>query len=93
MKTAKFTHMKTNTQTQKDVDFLYSQLSERFNNVTTFKPIKVEKNKITAQQLVTVINAKTNEIAVGVFTYDKDTESDSAKWTRTAKYKGKFYEF
>lgn len=78
-----------NTTEQTIIDFLYSQLKERFNNVSTFKPIKVNESKTTNW-----LNAfSMRDITVSVITYDANPESDDANYTRIVNYKGLIFQF
>lgn len=60
---------------QKTIDFLTSILTSRFNDVKTFKLVKVDESKIT--NFINAFCKSTNygDIIVSVLTYDKNTES------------------
>jgi len=60
---------------QKTIDFLTSILINRFNDVTSFKLVKVDESKIT--NFINAFCKPTNygNITVSVLTYDKNTES------------------
>jgi len=77
--------------TQQTIDFLYSQLSERFNDVNTFKPITVKKDKVTNQLNAFSKVTKLGTIVVGVFTYDENTED--GEYIRAVNFNGKTYQF
>jgi hypothetical protein len=62
---------------QQTIDFLNSILKERFNDIKSFKTVKVNEAKITNYINAFYKSTKYGDIFVSVLTYDKNTDTDN----------------
>lgn len=62
---------------QKTIDFLTSILTNRFNDIKTFKLVKVDESKITNYINAFYKPTEYGDIFVSVLTYDKNTDTDN----------------
>ena len=60
---------------QQTIDFLNSILKGRFNDIKTFKTVKVDQAKITNYINVFYKPTEYGDISVSVLTYDKNTDT------------------
>lgn len=62
---------------QQTIDFLNSILKERFNDIKSFKTVKVNESKITNHINAFYKPTQYGDIFVSVLTYDKNTDTDN----------------